>query len=130
MSGCIFAMTHCQHTEHDDEFHRNIFCMNQIWQRQKSSSVLGLENFIKFLFQPSQCCGSMTSWCGSGSGSADPCLLTNGSGSGCGSGSFYFQHWPSRCQQITNLNKKFFCILLFESTFTSFFKGKKKVSKQ
>jgi hypothetical protein len=28
-----------------------------------------------------QCCGSMTFWGGSGSGSVDPCLLTNGSGS-------------------------------------------------
>ncbi len=48
--------------------------------------------------------------------------LTNGSG--FGSGSFYFHHRPSRCQQETNL-KKFFCIILFEGTFTSFFKGKK-----
>jgi hypothetical protein len=30
-----------------------------------------------------------------------------------------------RHQQKTNLNKKFFCSLLFESTFTSFFKDKK-----
>ncbi len=51
--------------------------------------------------------------------------LTNGSGSGCGSGSFYCHHWPSRCQQKNTLKKKFFCILLFEGTFTSFFKGKK-----
>jgi hypothetical protein len=41
-----------------------------------------------------------------------------------GSGSFCFHHLPSRCQQKTNL-KKFFCILLFEGTFASFFKGKK-----
>ncbi len=40
-----------------------------------------------------QCCGSLTSWCVSGSGSADPCLFTNGSGS-CG-----FHHWPSRRKQ-------------------------------
>ncbi len=37
--------------------------------------------------------------------------LTNGSG--CGSGSFYFYHRPSRCQQKTNLKKKFFCIEFF-----------------
>jgi hypothetical protein len=36
-----------------------------------------------------------------------------------GSGSFYFHHWPSRCQQ------KKFSFLLFEGTFTSFFKDKK-----
>jgi hypothetical protein len=51
--------------------------------------------------------------------------LTNGSGSGCGSGSFYFHHWPPRSQQKTNFFYKFFCILLFEGTFTSFFKDKK-----
>ncbi len=42
-----------------------------------------------------------------------------------GSGSLYFHHWPSRCKQKTNLKKKFFCTLLFEDTFTSFFKGNK-----
>ncbi len=41
-----------------------------------------------------QCSGSMTFWCGSGSGgsgSADPCLW-----------SCYIHHWPSRRQQKTN----------------------------
>ncbi len=46
-----------------------------------------------------QCCGSMICWCGSGS--ADPCLLANGSGS-C-----YFHHWPSRRQQKTGFLKSF-----------------------
>ncbi len=41
-----------------------------------------------------------------------------------GSESFYFHHWPSRCQKKL-IKKKFFCILIFEGTFTSFFKGKK-----
>ncbi len=41
-------------------------------------------------------------------------------GSGFGSRSFYFHHWPSRRPQKTNI-----CILLFEGTFTSFFKDKK-----
>ncbi len=50
--------------------------------------------------------------------------LTNGSGSGFGSASC-FCYWPSRRQQKTNLKKKFFCLLLFEGTFTSFFKDKK-----
>ncbi len=49
--------------------------------------------------------------------------LTNGSG--FGSGSCYFRHWPSRRQQKTNLKKRFFCLLLFEGTFTSFFKDEK-----
>ncbi len=55
-----------------------------------------------------QCCGSMP--------------LTNGSGS-C-----YFHHWSSRGQQKTNffkILKKFFCLLLFEGTFTTFFNDKK-----
>ncbi len=42
--------------------------------------------------------------------------LTNGSG--FGSGSCYFLHWPLRRQQKTN--KKVFCLLLFEVTFSSF----------
>ncbi len=53
--------------------------------------------------------------------------LTNGSGfgSGCGSGSFYFRHWPSRGQQKINLKKSFLHITFLNSTFTSFFTGKK-----
>ncbi len=66
-----------------------------------------------------QCCGSMTYWCGSGS--ADPCL------------------WPMDPDpdpailviDLPDANKKlifyfyFFCYLLFEGTFTSFFTDKK-----
>ncbi len=59
--------------------------------------------------------------------------LTNGSGSGSDPdpGSCYFRHWPSRCQQKTNFLTQFFCLLLFEATFTSFFKDKmsKRVTK-
>ncbi len=47
--------------------------------------------------------------------------LTNGSGSG----SCYFRHRPSRCQQKTIFLFYFFCLLLFEGTFTFFFKVKK-----
>jgi hypothetical protein len=55
-----------------------------------------------------------------------PMPLTNGSGFGSGCGSFYFHHWPSRCQPKNNFFlTKFFCIILFDGTFTSFFKGKK-----
>ncbi len=39
-----------------------------------------------------------------------------------GSGSCYFRHWPSRRQQkIIFPLKSFFCLLLFEGKFTSFF---------
>ncbi len=41
-----------------------------------------------------------------------------------GSGSCYFRHWSSRCQQKI-VFFKFSCLLLFEGTFTSFFKDKK-----
>ncbi len=71
-----------------------------------------------------QCFGSMTFWCGSGSGSADPCLRLMYPDPDPGSGSCYFRHWHSRCQQKTN-KKKFFYLLLFEGTFTLFFKDKK-----
>ncbi len=70
-----------------------------------------------------QCCGSMTFWGGSGSGSADPCLWLMDPDPG--SGSCYFRHWPSRCQQKTHFLNNFFCLLLFEAKFTSFFKDKK-----
>ncbi len=51
--------------------------------------------------------------------------LTNGSGNGFGSGSFYFHHWPSRCQQKIIFFVKVFLRIIFEGTFTSFFKDKK-----
>ncbi len=41
-----------------------------------------------------------------------------------GSGSCYFCNWLSRRQQKTN-KKKFFCLLIFVGTFTSFFKEQK-----
>ncbi len=70
------------------------------------------------LFNIHQCCGSMTFWRGSGSGSADPCL-------------WLLDPDPSlfiidiqEANKKINL-KKFVCILLFEGTFTSFFKNKK-----
>ncbi len=44
-------------------------------------------------------------------------------GSGCGSGSCYIRSLPSRRKQ-KNKNKKFFCLLLFEGIFKSFFKDK------
>ncbi len=52
--------------------------------------------------------------------------------SGCGSGSCYFRHWLSRPQQKPILKENFLCLLLFEGTFTSFFKDKKskEVTKQ
>ena len=39
-------------------------------------------------------------------------------------GSCYFLHWPSRGQQKTIFKTRFFYFLLFEGTFSSFFKEK------
>jgi hypothetical protein len=63
-----------------------------------------------------QCCGSVTFWCGFGSGL----------------GTCYFRHWPSRRQQKTNLLKKFFCLLICEGTLHNFskIKSQKEVTKQ
>ncbi len=36
-----------------------------------------------------------------------------------------FRHWPLRRQQKQKVLKKFFCLLIFEGTFTSFFKDNK-----
>jgi hypothetical protein len=44
---------------------------------------------------------------------------------GSGSGSCYFQHWPWDANKKLIYLNKCFCILLFESKFTSFFKDKK-----
>ncbi len=51
----------------------------------------------------SQCCGYMTFWYGSRSGSADPCLwlMDPDSDPDPGPGSCYFRHRSSRCQQKT-----------------------------
>ncbi len=80
-------------------------------------------------FNPAkQCCGSMTFWGGSGSGSADPCLWLMDPDTDPDPGSIsccFFRHWPSRCQQKTYFLHNFFCLFLFEATFTKFFKDKK-----
>ncbi len=63
-----------------------------------------------------QCCGSMTFWCGSGS--VDPCLWLVDPD----------LLFSSLTFKIANKNNFFFLIfflLLFEGTFTSFFKDKK-----
>ncbi len=60
-----------------------------------------------------QCCGSMTFWGGSRSGSADPCLWLVDPDPDPGSGSCYFRHWPSRCQQKTNFLTQFFSAYYF-----------------
>jgi hypothetical protein len=53
--------------------------------------------------------------------------LTNGSGSG----SFFFHHWPSRCQQKTNFFKKFFSTVLLKVLLHHFskIKSQKEVTK-
>jgi hypothetical protein len=66
-----------------------------------------------------QCCGSMIFWCGSGS--ADPCLRLMDPD----------PDLPLFVIDLQEANKKqfflnkFFCLLLFKGTFTSFFNNKK-----
>jgi hypothetical protein len=67
-----------------------------------------------------QCCGSMTFWCGSGSGSTDPCLLQKDLDPD--SAIFVI---PSRLQQKTNFFEKVLLIVLFEGTFIAFLKDNK-----
>ena len=62
-----------------------------------------------------QCCGSMTFWGGSGSGSSDPCLWLMDPDPDPGSGSCYIRHWPSRCQQENNFWTQFFLLITFWS---------------
>ncbi len=81
------------------------------------SSSIGKQIWIPDLDPQHQCCGSMKFWCGSGSGSADPCV---------------WQMDPDPTIFVIDLqdaNKKliystFFCLLLFEGTLTSFSKIK------
>ncbi len=70
-----------------------------------------------------QCCGSMTFWGGSGSGSADPCLWQLDPDPG--SGSCYFRHCPSRWQQKTNFLSQFFLLITFWRYIYIIFKDKK-----
>jgi hypothetical protein len=51
--------------------------------------------------------------------------LTNGSGFKSGSRSFYFHFYLQDANKKRIFFKKFFCLVLFEGTFTSFFKDKK-----
>ncbi len=88
-----------------------------------SGSVLGMQiriqehgNRPKF-----QCCGSMTFWGGSGSGSSDPCLWLMDPDSD--PAIFVIDLQDVSKKLIFEHN--FFCLLLFEATLTSFFKDKK-----
>ncbi len=48
----------------------------------------------------------MTYWCGSGSGSADPCYWLMDPDPDPGSGSCYFRHLPSKCHHLHHFSKK------------------------
>ncbi len=72
-------------------------------------------------FPQHQCCGSMTFWCGSGS--EDPCLWLMDPDPAI----FIIDLQDAKKNLLKN---KFFCLLFFESTFTSFFKDKKSKKSQ
>ncbi len=65
-----------------------------------------------------QCCGSMTFWSGSGSGSADPCLWLMDPDP-----AFFVIDLQDASKKLI-FNTIFFCLLLFKGKFTSFFKIK------
>ncbi len=67
-----------------------------------------------------KCCGSMTFWCRSRSGSADPCLWLMDPDS---DPVIYVIHHQGANKKL--IKKKFFCLLLFEGTFASYFEDKK-----
>ncbi len=73
------------------------------------------------LFRFKQCCGSMTFWCGSGS--ADLCLWQMDPDADPDPAIFIIDLQDANKKLI--FLKHFFCILLLEGTFTSFFKDKK-----
>ncbi len=76
------------------------------------------------MYYTSQCGGSMTFWCGSGSGSADPCLwLIDPDPDSDSDPAIVIIDLQDANKKLILI--KFFCILLFEGTFTSFFKDRK-----
>ncbi len=75
-----------------------------------SSSKKSKRNLNSYCFM--QCCGSLTFW--GGSGSSDPCLWRMDPDPDHGSGSFYFPHWPSRCQQNTNFLTQSYIYIIFQ----------------
>ena len=85
-----------------DKQMRGPWCPDTLW-----AALLGPWRVILPVFQVSikiypfeLCCGFMTFWGGSGSGSANPCLWLMDPDPG--SGYCYFRHSPSRYQQNTN----------------------------
>ncbi len=82
----------------------------------------------QLIFTFNQCCGSMTLWGGSGSGSADPCLLLMDPDPG--SGSCYFRHWPSRCQKKLIFNTIFSAYYFLKLHFHHFSKIKSQKESQ
>ncbi len=76
-----------------------------------------------------QCSGSMTFWRGSGSGSADPCLWLMDPDPDSAPAPdairiLLFSSLTFKMPPKNDFFKTFFCIVLFEGTFTSFFKDK------
>jgi hypothetical protein len=67
----------------------------------------------------------MKFWGGSGSGSADPCLLLVDPDPDSDPDPAIFVIDLQDASKKINFYHNFFCLLLFEGTFTSFFKDKK-----
>ncbi len=80
---------------------------------------------LQIFYTIAQCSGSMTFWCRSGSGSADPCLWLMDPDSDPDPDPAIFVIDLQDANKKLNFCKKIFCLLLFECTFTSFLKEKK-----
>ncbi len=75
------------------------------------------------LFTLDQCCGSKAFWCGSGSGSADPRIYASEKLDLDPDPAIFVIDLQDANKKL--FKKKFFCVLLFEGTFSSFFVDKK-----
>ncbi len=87
-------------------------------KKARFESGTGRETFYMDPDQQRQCCGSMIFWSGSGSG--DPCLWLMDPKPSI----FVMKLQDANKKNYGSFFKKFFCLLLFEGTFTSFFKDK------
>ncbi len=87
----------------------------QHWSKEQPVKIA--ENYQR-TDRKKQCCGSMTFWCGSGS--AESCLWLMNPDPDPLSGSCYFIDLQDASKKLI-FQHNFFCLLLFEGTFTSFF---------
>jgi hypothetical protein len=106
---------------------------------QDANKVFFSQDFLLISFSRYiniSCSESMTFWCGAGSGSVDPCLRLMDPNPDSDPDTDPDTDPAAFVIDLQEANKKliflnsFFCLLLFEGTFTSFFKDKSKRSQK